>query len=151
MSNLPILTPQETHFATINNRQLAKGPYTTNALAEHLSHHTNKKGAKQWCHLSCACRVFGLRATEENMKSMRRRFSRAATEFLPRGYFLLKKYGHHGDLQEVKFYDNTSEEDRAWAKQQYELAREKGEDSEEKLAMMKKILGFESISSSGHA
>jgi hypothetical protein len=143
-TTLPLFDPQETHFATVGNRQIAKHQYTTEALYEHLLGHVTEKDArKQWCTVQCACHAFGLRATEENRKLTRERLHRAATQFLDRGLVLLKIRPKGGELRSVKFYDSASEPDRQLASKQYELAVLRGEESAERLHTMARIIGAE--------
>lgn len=143
MTNLPILDSDETHFTTIKNRHLAKGPYTNKALEEHLNRHASEtKPKKRWCSIDCMASVFGLRRTEENRREMRRRISRAAPVFLARNGYLLKKFGMHGDIIEVKFYTGSLE-DREFAITQYEHSRERGEESVKTLEKIAGILGID--------
>jgi hypothetical protein len=145
MSTLPLFDPQETHFTTVGDRQIAKHQYTTEALYEHLVNHvTNKNKDKQWCTVQCAANTFGLRATEENRKLTRERLYRAATLFLDRNLVLLKRKANSGELFAVKFYDGASSEDQEAANNQYAIALARGEETEERLRIMATIIGIDS-------
>lgn len=148
-NNVPILQPR-THFTKINNRQVATGSFSTNALLEHLQNHFKHKNYhKRWCNPECAAKAFHMRVTPDNKRTMRRRFYNLSLECLSRNKYLLKIHrGKHGELQEIKLFDPESEQDKAYAWTQYQKEKDKGELTTERLQKVVEIISSESHSTS---
>lgn len=133
----------ESHFTTVDDRRIAKRTFTSSAMLEHLEWHAIQKApAKQVCDLDCGCHVFHMKATESNRKFTRIRFHRLPAVALKSGKVVLKFHGVHGDLQRVKMFDATSEDDRRHAVQQLQRMQERNELSEEKLQQMARLIGW---------